>query len=445
MGIKYSSKQYELLVLQSMCTQDAKILGALASRVDKGYFAHESSREAYEYIGEYIASNGKAPSLKVFLADPDISSETRNDMAESAESDDPITTIVEADAIVKVLHKYKQRRAIKGINKLLEEEMEGDEIDAELVLTKIAEAVAAAQAKRGGEDCFTHYGKNANNAPLTKAILHEDNSEQIIPTGIKEFDEQAGGLARGSLVLMGAPSGCGKSLVAGAVATNIAHNGYKVTLSPLEMSAAEMHNRIMAKITRYPLKKIRLQQLATGEKADAEAKMDAWNEETAAKGGRLTIYKPNGDVSIQELLAATAAFKSDVKIIDYVGLLSDADEEEQWKALGKVARFCKIHAEAENCVVILLVQVNEEGKVKYSSAMVEHATNALLWSNFKEIKETGLMYVIQLKSRNSSADPFRMRQNHQYMDIEEVTAEAEALGAIAVGQELPTVSVTKKK
>lgn len=443
MGIKYSSKQYELLVVQSMCTQDAKILGALASRVDKSYFAHAASQEAYEYIGEYIASNGKAPSLKVLLADPDLSSDTRTEIQESSELDEPITTVEEADAIVKVLYKYKQRRAVKGIRKLLEDELEGEELDAELVLTKIAEAVSFAQTKRGGDDCFTHYGKNANNADLTKNILYEDNSAQIIPTGIKEFDEQAGGLARGSLVLMGAPSGCGKSLVAGAVSVNIAHNGYKVTLSPLEMSAEEMHNRIMAKITRYPLKKIRLQQLATGEKADAQAKMDAWNEETAKRNGRLTIYKPKGDVTIQELLAATAAFKSDVKIIDYVGLLADADDEEQWKSLGKVARFCKIHAEAENCVVILLVQVNEEGKVKYSSAMVEHATNALLWSNFKEIKETGIMYVIQLKSRNSSADPFRMRQNHQFMDIEEITPEAEALGAIGTPPEMPTVSVKK--
>jgi hypothetical protein len=229
------------------------------------------------------------------------------------------------------------------------------------------------------------------------------------------------------------------------MATNMAENGYKVSLVPLEMSEAEMHNRIMAKITRYPLKKIRLQQLATGEKADAEAKMDAWNEKVAAKGGRLTVYKPPGDVTIREVLAATAAFKSDVKIIDYVGLLAGADGEEQWKELGKIARFCKIHAEAENCVVILLVQVNEEGKVKYSSGMAEHATNALLWSNIKEIKETGMMYVVQLKSRNSSADPFRMRQNHEFMDIEEVTADAEALGAIGKDAEMPTVSVKAKK
>jgi hypothetical protein len=55
------------------------------------------------------------------------------------------------------------------------------------------------------------------------------------------------------------------------------------------------------------------------------------------------------------------------------------------------------------------------------------------------------MYVVQLKSRNSSADPFRMRQNHEFMDIEEVTADAEALGAIGKDAEMPTVSVKAKK
>lgn len=442
MGIKYSSKENEILTVRSMCTQDAKILGSLASRLDKGHFAHEAAREAYEYIGEYIASHGKAPSIKALLADPDIHSDIRADLAEV---DDQIEYVEEADQLVNVLQKYKQRRAIRSIQRMLEEETDGDTIDASLVLTDIASAVGQAMLARSSEDCFTHYGKNANNAKLTHNILHEDNSQKIIPTGIKEFDEQAGGLALGSLVLLGAPSGCGKSLVAGAMAVNMAHAGYKVMLSPLEMSAAEMHNRIMAKITRYPLKKIRLQQLATGEKADVEAKMDAWNAETEAKGGRLTIYKPPGDVTVQELLAATAAFKSAVKIIDYVGLLDGGDGEEQWKNLGAIARFCKIHAEAEDCVVILLVQVNEEGKVKYSSGMAEHATNALLWSNIKEIKETGMMYVTQLKSRNSSADPFRMRQNHQFMDIEEVASEAEALGSIGKDTEMPTVSVKAKK
>jgi replicative DNA helicase len=442
MGIKYSSKENEILTVRSMCTQDAKILGALVSRLDKEHFAHEASREAFEYIGEYMASHGKPPSIKTLLADPDLHAETRADIAEV---DDQIEHIQEADDLVKILHKYKQRRAIRVIQRNLEEETDGDTLDADLVLSNIAQAVGKAMHVKSNADCFTHYGKSANNKKLTQAVLHEDNSAQILRTGIAPFDEQAGGFALGSLVLMGAPSGCGKSLVAGAMATNMAENGYKVTFVPLEMSAQETHNRFMAKITRYPLKKIRLQQLATGEKADAEAKMDEWNEKVAAKGGRLTIYKPQGDVTVQEVMAATAAFKSDVKIIDYVGLLAGADGEEQWKELGKIARFCKIHAEAENCVVILLVQVNEEGKVKYSSGMVEHATNALLWSNFKEIKESGMMFVIQLKSRNSSADPFRMRQNHEFMDIEEVTPEAEALGAIGKEAEMPTVSVKAKK
>lgn len=442
MGIKYSSKENEILTVRSMCTQDAKILGALASRLDSGHFAHESAREAFGYIGDYLASHGKPPSIKTMLADPDLHADTRADLAEV---EDQIEFAQEADDLVKILHKYKQRRAIRGIQRMLEEETEGDTLDGEFILTEIADAVGKSMHVKSNADCFTHYGKNANNSKLTKAALHEDNSAQILRTNIAPFDEQAGGFSLGSLVLLGAPSGCGKSLVAGALAANMAENGYKVSLTPLEMSAAEMHNRIMAKITRYPLKKIRLQQLATGEKADAEAKMDAWNEKVASKGGRLTIYKPPGDVTIQELLAATAAFKSDVKIIDYVGLLAGADGDEQWKELGKIARFCKIHAEAENCVVILLVQVNEDGKVKYSSAMAEHATNALLWSNIKEIKESGMTYVVQLKSRNSSAEPFRMRQLHEFMDIEEVADEAEALGAISKDQEMPTVSIKSKK
>jgi hypothetical protein len=127
MGMKYSSKENEILTVRSMCTQDAKLLGSLASRLDMGHFAHEASRAAYELIGEYIASHGKAPSIKALLDDPDIHPDTRADLAEV---NDQIEYVEEADQLIAVLQKYKQRRSIRAIQRMIEEETDGDTMDA---------------------------------------------------------------------------------------------------------------------------------------------------------------------------------------------------------------------------------------------------------------------------------------------------------------------------
>ena len=94
-----------------------------------------------------------------------------------------------------------------------------------------------------------------------------------------------------------------------------------------------------------------------------------------------------------------------------------------WRALGAVARYAKINAEIENCVNIILVQVNDEGKVRYSRAITEHSNNSFIWTVTKEQKADGIIRVEQPKSRNSLSFPFSVKMDWEHMRVEDIPFE----------------------
>jgi replicative DNA helicase len=427
--MKLASPKAELAVLRGLCHREKKIAGAILSQIDDTYFHFPESKELFSAIRAHMAETGSTPTYRLLLEDPALSEDARQYFRESSAT---VSTIEDGQKAASILNKYRQARGMFNVAAMINDRMQASKVDIDSLMEEAATGINIARSRKSTEDSFLHYGLNNNATAEVDDLLYGDHTDSIIPTGIPEFDDVAGGFGRGSVVLMGAPSGCGKSLVAGAVATNMAELGYKVTLVPLEMSKREMNARIIAKVTRTNLTKLLLQKLATGERDLVRKRYLKWAKKVKAKRGRLTIFKPKEDMTIEELIAALSAYDCDVKIIDYISLLKGTDGDDMWRKLSAVARYCKIHAEAEDCVVILLVQVDEDGKVRYSRGVAEHANNALLWWNKAEIKESGIMRVEQIKSRNSLAFPFTLRQLQEFMDIESAP-DSEALGPVDGG------------
>jgi replicative DNA helicase len=424
--MKLASPSAELNVLRGLCHRDKKIAGAILSQIDEDYFYYPESKEIFTTIRKHMADSGSTPTYKLLINDLELSEEARTFLRDSSAV---VTTIDEADKAAAILNRYRQARGLFNLAAHVNQAMQGSKVNLDELMQETATAINIVRSRKSTEDSFLHYGLNNNATAEVEDLLYGDHSASIIPTGLPEFDDVAGGFSRGAVVLLGAPSGCGKSLVAGVVAANMAERGYKVTLVPLEMSKREMTARILARVAKMDLTKILLQRMATGEKELVMKKYKKWAKKVKDKKGRLTIFKPKEDLTIEELMAALSAYDCDVKIIDYISLLKGTDGDDMWRKLSSIARYCKIHAEAEDCVVILLVQVDEDGKVRYSRGMAEHANNALIWSNKAEVKEKGIMKVEQIKSRNSEARPFFLRQIQNYMDLESVSLQ-EALGSI---------------
>jgi replicative DNA helicase len=413
---KIYSVKAELTVLRGMFHKDKSVVGTISSSVDESYFYREEAQEVYDHIRKSISEDGEVPKYKILLEDPALSPEAREYLRESQST---IADAKDAKKAVKVLNKYRMRRGLHSIAHNIENGLNSRSNLAQL-MDDTADALTNVRATKSSQDAFLHFGKNNNTSEFVKDFIYAEEEDDMIPTGIKSYDEINGGFFRGSLVLLGGNSGAGKSHVAVALAVAMASMGYKVLLVPLEMSKKEMTARIIANIAKIDSLKLLRKTTSKEDKEKAYAKYRKWVKKMKAKGGRLTIFKPDADLTIEEVYAAISSYNVDVSIIDYISLLSGVGGDDQWRELGNAARYGKINAELTHRVNILLAQVSDDGRLKYSQTMREHASNMWTFVADKDTKEQGILKVEQPKSRNQVHFPFTLKIDYQYSRVYDV-------------------------
>ncbi len=423
MASKIYSVKAELTVLRGMFHRNKEVVGTLLTSVDESYFYREEAQEVYDLIRKNMSEEGEVPKYKILIEDPALSPEAREYLRESQAT---ISDPKDAKKAVKVLNKYRMRRGLHSVAHAIEESLEKNKSDFKhlhQLLDDTSDALVNIRATKSNKDAFLHFGKNNNSLDFVKDFIYAEEEDDMIPTGIKSYDEINGGFFRSSLVLLGGNSGAGKSHVAVALAIAMASMGYKVLLVPLEMSKKEMTGRIIANIAKIDSLKLLRKTTSKEDKERAYAKYRKWVKKTKAKGGRLTIYKPDADLTIEEVYAAISSYNIDVSIIDYVSLLAGVGGDDQWRELGNAARYGKINAELTNRVNILLCQVSDEGRLKYSQTMREHASNMWTFVADKDTKEQGILKVEQPKSRNQVHFPFTLKIDYQYSRVYDVDTE----------------------
>lgn len=366
---KLVSPKAELAVLRGMCSKNKALAGSLIAQTDETYFYHDESKELYKAIRKHVIKVGHPPSYQTVLEDLRISEEARDHFKLSRRS---IRTVEDVDAAVTVLNRYRQTRGILEIADYINTKLKKSSIDADLMLSDITEALTSVKTKKSMEDTIVHFGRNNSSRELVKEIIYGDNTENVIPTGLRTFDERNGGFLRGSLVTIGGNSGAGKTLVANAICMNMSVLGYSVLYVPLEMSKREMTARMLARISGVDLLKILLNKLTDREKELVNRRYRKFIRTVRNAGGRYTVFRPKEDMTLEEIYSAAAAYQCDVKCVDYLTLLKGMDGDDQWRQLGNATRYSKIDAENSNSVNMVLAQVSDEGKIRYSGAVREH-------------------------------------------------------------------------
>lgn len=417
MSQKIVSPKAELTVLRAICHKDKRIAGTVLGSVDESYFDSEEAIEVFGALQKHLAVTGEVPNYKIAINDPDLSVEARSFLRDSEAS---VQSVEEAQKAVRVLNRYRQLRKLYQTAVYIDQQLQKGKVDIDSILEEVSNKVAQARTTKTTKDAFLHFGTNNNSLDLIKDLLYNEENDDIIPTGIEAFDKSSFGFARGSLVTIGASSGGGKSLLGGTqLAINIATRGYKVVVVPLEMSKVEMAARFMANRSGIDVTRILHRRLATGERKLVEEKYRKWVTKIKKRGGRLTLFKPTEDLSIEEVFASVNSFAPDVVIIDYISLLKGADDDNSWLKLGAMARCAKINAESTNRVNVLLCQVSDEGKIRYARAISEHSTNSWIWTVKKEEreKEVGRIVIDQPKSRNSGSFPFEVGFKWGHMEV----------------------------
>lgn len=204
---KIASPRAELAVLRGATHKDKKIAGTILGSIDETYFDNPESIELLDAMRKHMANNGEVPTYRLMIDDPDISSEARSFFRDS----EPIVQSP-SDALkaVKILNRYRQTRGLYQLAATIDQELQKSKVDIDALMDSASTAVTNVRLSKSLTNAFTHFGTSNSSMELVKKLLYETDTDDTIPTGIKPFDEQSGGVMRGSLVTIGATSGGGK-------------------------------------------------------------------------------------------------------------------------------------------------------------------------------------------------------------------------------------------
>lgn len=410
---KLSSPRTELAVLRAACHRNELISGPILRQLDDSYFYAEESVEAFELIKSIRNETGRPVSYRMLLEHPNI---TRDTVEFLRNSEAVIQDPRQAKKAINALSEFRRRRNLAEMTNMLGAALAKPTVNSKALLEKAVQQLSVAQSTKD-EATYTHFGSRDNSNDVVNRILYEDRSKDIIPTGFKTFDSINGGFFRGSLVAIAGTTGAGKSTLANQLAVNISSAGYPVDVLPLEMSVEEMTVRMMATVTKFDSLKLLLQKMTAREKKLVEEKFAKWRRYLKRKNSGYNIYKPTQDVTMEEALGAMSVYNSPVKIIDYMGLLAGMDGEDQWRRLGAAARYAKVYAETTNSIVIILAQLDDQGKVRYSRAIAEHANNLWSFVATKESREAGIINIEQQKARNQKMFSFSLKVDADMMRV----------------------------
>lgn len=212
-----------------------------------------------------------------------------------------------------------------------------------------------------GLDYFEH---------LADRIERMKNGVHIIPTGLSKLDEKiGGGWHNKSLVIFGAATNVGKTLILGDVTFKLVKQGLNGIYITLEIYQDLLANRIDSNLSDIEMNELNndpdmLYKIISEEKEEAESNGEPF--------GRLIIkeYAPNCLncnqilTFIRELNIKKNGFKPDFIAVDYIGLLAPNGKSFSDNTYGKlksVAEELRTVASVLDIPVFSAVQVNRDG------------------------------------------------------------------------------------
>ena len=232
-----------------------------------------------------------------------------------------------------------------------------DAVDGDDACAKAAALLAAATRQAASAD-LVPLG-DAVQAVLDRwADIEDGKATAGQPTGIGPLDAHLGGLRDGSLCVVGARTGAGKTSFGLAAAYHIARTGNRpVLISSLEMSAAELAQRQLLALARAsdPMRLVSAPEQAEAmrkitQRAVEMASTDIWIDEAP-------------DVSVHRIRAQAASLKASrgplgLVVVDYLQLVRPGSAETRTLELAEITRGLKLLAREVGCPVLAMSQLS---------------------------------------------------------------------------------------
>lgn len=237
---------------------------------------------------------------------------------------------------------------------------------------------------------------------LTRAV---DRYEQIcagqikgIPTGFVPIDSQ-GGLQPSEMVLIAGHTGVGKSTLALNILYSAAQAGEKAVVFSLEMSEQSWIDRLISLDSRIDRRTFRNRHMFT----------EATLVKIANHIARLRALPiwicddPNATLGLIRRVAARLAATAGVRlmVVDYAQLVSPGNEDSREQQVAAIGRGIRSICQEYKIVGLVLSQLNDDGRVRESRALLHEAHLALLLE-----ERDGKLWVTSPKGREMYVPDF---------------------------------------
>ncbi len=260
------------------------------------------------------------------------------------------------------------------------------------------------------------------------------------PSGFRDLDRITSGFQPGNLIIIAARPSMGKSALALCMAANVAvRHDQPIALFTLEMSKAEVTQRLMCSEG-----KVESQRLRTGKLA-----VDDWPRLTAAcdKLSKAPIYVDDtGSITMMEIRSKLRRLKSQqpalgLVIVDYLQLMtSGTNVENRVQEVSQISRSLKVLARDLEVPIVALSQLSRAVEQRHDkrpilsdlreSGSIEQDADVVMfvyrdeYYNPEETDSAGIAEVLVAKHRNGPTDTTKLAFQKRYAKFSDLAAAA---------------------
>ncbi len=179
-----------------------------------------------------------------------------------------------------------------------------------------------------------------------------ERQEDTPKSGYESLDRATGGFMAGSVFVIGARPGCGKTDFAVNLALRMGKQGKKVLYFSMEMTNIQLMQRVASHLLKINSQRVRDRILS-----DKEIEKVDWALKQFENREKLSfVQEPR--VSVKRIRHYIDLWKPDAVIIDHIGLMERPKVRDQYRAIGEISNELKQIALEKKISLIELVQMN---------------------------------------------------------------------------------------
>ena len=308
----------------------------LSSIIDQNMFTDPNLKTFVGVMKNYFArENGQVPSYDYMEIE-------LRDISHSEKEVETYLAVIQkiketpsdgADRTRELAEKFfRQQNIVRTANQILKIAKDGDLTKYEECVNLLNDAITKGVHNDFGEGLFDHLNETLS-----------DDYRIPIPTGIGKIDETLeGGLGKGELGVIIAPSGIGKSSMTTAMASHAALKGFKVLQIVFEDRIKQIQRKHFGRLTGIEAK-----DLSKPDNIDAVKEiLEKYKEDGRLRDNLRIVKFPSGEKTARQIKAfimklINSGFKPDLVIVDYFECLAHegGSSMNDYEKEGKTMRF----------------------------------------------------------------------------------------------------------